>query len=207
MWLIPTADRLPYTGTLQEADAALNELRRQSGNNGNSTYMCDTNPDLSVDVTAALNHLPCTGTLQEADAALNELRRQSGNNGNSTYMCDADSDLSVDVTAALNHLPCTGTLQVTIVTVLTCVTPTRTSRLMLLLPLIISPALELFRKPIPPLMNPDASRFRTSSSFGCFDFAARWHQYSIACFLIIHKCYFQTFCLYKNIQLKFIYLW
>ena len=53
------------------------------------------------------------------------------------------------------------------ITTLTWVMPTRISRLTLPPPLIISPAAELFRKPVPPLRKPVARMFNTSSSFHC----------------------------------------
>lgn len=48
---------------------------------------------------------------------------------------------------------------------LTCVTPTRTSLFMLELPFMISPV--PFKKPTPPLKNPDIRIFNTSSSDAC----------------------------------------
>ena len=51
---------------------------------------------------------------------------------------------------------------------LTCVTPTRTSLLTLELPFIISPV--PFKKPTPPLKNPDIKIFKTSSSEICLEF-------------------------------------
>lgn len=51
---------------------------------------------------------------------------------------------------------------------LTCVTPTRTSLFTLEFPFIISPV--PFKKPTPPLKNPDIKIFNTSSSEICLLF-------------------------------------
>ena len=56
-------------------------------------------------------------------------------------------------------------------TVLTCVTPTRISLLIEPPPLIISPAVDDFRNPVPPRRKPVESRLSTSSNDTLFHLA------------------------------------